>query len=127
MTTEHWQQVKEIFHAALERDAAERPAFIAQACRDNESIRSQVDSLIAAHEKEGTFIDSPAYELAADWLVNEPVEPLIGRLIYHYRIVDRIAAGGMGEVYLAEDTKLGRKIALKILPASFPNDSDRLH
>ncbi|MDT4954158.1 MAG: eukaryotic-like serine/threonine-protein kinase [Acidobacteriota bacterium] len=128
MATDRWQQIKEIFHSALERGPAERPAYLAGACAGDESIRSEVESLIAAHEKDGSFIDSPAYEVAAAWLAEdgEP-DPLVGQQINRYKVLSQLGAGGMGEVYLAQDTKLGRKIALKLLPASFTNDADRLH
>jgi serine/threonine protein kinase len=128
MATDRWQQIKEIFHSALEREPAERSAYLAGACAGDESIRSEVESLIAAHEKDGSFIDSPAYEVAAAWLAedDEP-DPLVGQQINRYKVLSQLGAGGMGEVYLAQDTKLGRKIALKLLPASFTNDADRLH
>jgi serine/threonine protein kinase/Tol biopolymer transport system component len=128
MATDRWQQIKEIFHSALERKPAERSAYLDRTCAGDEAIRSEVESLIAAHEKEGSFIDSPAYEVAAAWLAgdDEP-DSLVGQQINHYHVLSELGAGGMGEVYLAQDTKLGRKIALKLLPASFTNDADRLH
>ena len=130
MATERWQQIKEIFHSALEQGPAERSAYLARACAGDEAIRSEVESLIAAHEKEGSFIDSPAYEVAAAWLAddddNHP-DSLVGQQVNHYKVLSELGSGGMGEVYLAQDTKLGRKIALKLLPASFTNDPDRLH
>jgi Tol biopolymer transport system component len=128
MATERWQQIKEIFHSALERAPAERTAFLDRTCAGDEAIRSEVESLIAAHEKEGSFIDSPAYEVAASWLAedDEP-DSLVGQQINHYHVLSELGAGGMGEVYLAQDTKLGRKIALKLLPISFTHDADRLH
>lgn len=127
MTTNRWQQIKEIFHSALEREPEERSAFLDKTCAGDESLRSEVEALIEAHEKDGSFIDSPAYEVAAGWLADdeEDVSP-VGQQINHYRVLSQIGAGGMGEVYLAQDTKLGRKVALKLLPASFTNDPDRL-
>jgi serine/threonine protein kinase/Tol biopolymer transport system component len=127
MTAQNWQQIKELFHSALERPSGERDAFLDEACRGDVSLRSEVESLIAAHEKEGSFIDAPAYEVAAPWLIEDEADLLVGQQINHYKILSRLGAGGMGEVYLAQDTKLGRKIALKLLPASFTNDADRLH
>jgi serine/threonine protein kinase/Tol biopolymer transport system component len=129
MTVERWQQIKEIFHASLEREPGERRAFLAQACAGDDALRSEVESLIAAHEREGSFIDSPAYEVAAGWLAGAeaPAAPsLVGQKVGRYKILAELGAGGMGEVYLAEDTSLGRKIALKLLPHSFTHDADRL-
>jgi serine/threonine protein kinase/Tol biopolymer transport system component len=126
MTTDRWQQVKEIFHSALEREPAERRAFLRDACAGDEPLRQEVETLIAAHEETGSFIDAPAYEVAAEWLVRDDSESLTGQQISHYKILGQLGVGGMGEVYLAQDTKLGRKIALKLLPASFTDDADRL-
>ena len=126
MANDRWQQIKEVFHSALEREPGERPAFLAEACGSDESLRREVESLIAAHEKEGSFIDAPAFEMAADWLADKEADSLVGQQINHYKILETLGAGGMGEVYLAQDTRLGRKIALKLLPASFTNDADRL-
>jgi uncharacterized repeat protein (TIGR03803 family) len=122
MTAQNWQQIKELFHSALEREPKERAAFLNQACRGNESLRSEVESLIAAHEKEGSFIDSPAYEVAARWLAEDEVDSLVGQQISQYKILEQLGAGGMGEVYLAYDTKVGRKVALKMLPVHYETD-----
>jgi serine/threonine protein kinase len=127
MANDRWQQIKEVFHSALEREPAERPAFLAETCASDESLRREVESLIAAHEREGSFIDAPAFEMAAAWLADEKADSLVGQQINHYKILESLGVGGMGEVYLAQDTRLGRKIALKLLPASFTNDADRLH
>src|SRR5438132_8306323 len=125
MTPERWQNVKEIFQAALERTPEERAAFLSEACDRDESLRKEVESLIASHQKDGSFIDSPAYEAAAQ-IVGDKVQLESGRTISHYKVLDQLGVGGMGEVYLAVDTKLGRKVALKILPPNFSNDPDRL-
>jgi serine/threonine protein kinase len=127
MTNQRWQQVKELFHASLERAPGERRAFLAQACAGDDALKGEVESLIKAHESEGSFIDSPAYEVAADWLAGgEDAPSLVGQQVGRYEILAELGAGGMGEVFLAEDTTLGRKIALKLLPRSFTNDADRL-
>ena len=126
MTNERWQRIKEIFNSALERESLERDRFLAEACAGDDSLRREVQSLITAHEREGSFIDEPAYELAAPWLAGEGGRTLVGQQINHYKIIAPLGAGGMGEVYLAQDAKLGRKIALKLLPAAFTNDEDRL-
>ena len=81
MTPERWQKAKEIFHAALDRAPAERSVFLANACDGDEALRHEVESLIASHEKDGSFIDSPAYEAAAEAIVNEKAEFKPGQVI----------------------------------------------
>ncbi|HEX8890261.1 MAG TPA: protein kinase [Pyrinomonadaceae bacterium] len=127
MTAQHWQQIKEIFQTAIELASGERAAFINKACAGDEALRREVEKLIRAHEEDGSFIDAPAYEVAAGWLADEGAHSLTGQQINHYKMMSQLGAGGMGEVYLAQDTKLGRRVALKLLPASFTNDEDRLH
>jgi eukaryotic-like serine/threonine-protein kinase len=126
MTPERWQKVKEIFHAALDKPAPERTAFIAQACGGDEDLRKEVESLLTSSAKDGSFIDSPAYEAAATLITNQPAELKKGTTVGAYEIVSFISRGGMGEVYLAHDRRLGRKVALKILPSSFTKNQDRL-
>ena len=124
MTPERWQQVKQIFNSAISYSPEERSSFISQACSGDEDLRSEVESLIASHERTGSFIDEPAFEAAA-FLANE-AELQPGRTLGSYEILSFISRGGMGEVYLAEDKRLGRKVALKRLPSTFVKDNDRL-
>ncbi|HEU5131136.1 MAG TPA: protein kinase, partial [Pyrinomonadaceae bacterium] len=126
MTPERWQQVKEIFNSAITHRPEERSLFISRACSGDEALRSEVESLLASHEQSGEFIDQPAFEAAASLLVNEKAELKPGLTIASYEVISFISRGGMGEVYLAEDKRLGRKVALKLLPASFTTDADRL-
>jgi serine/threonine protein kinase len=126
MTPERWQQVKEIFNSAIMYRPEERGSFISQACSGDEELRSEVESLIASHEQSGSFIDKPAFAAAATLLANEKAELNSGQIIASYEVISFISRGGMGEVYLAEDKRLGRKVALKLLPASFTTDEDRL-
>src|SRR6185369_3982641 len=126
MTPERWQQVKEIFNSAITHRPEERGLFISRACSGDEELRSEVESLIASHEQSGSFIDQPAFEVAASLLVNDKAELNPGQTVGSYEVISFISRGGMGEVYLAEDKRLGRKVALKLLPASFTTDEDRL-
>jgi serine/threonine protein kinase/Tol biopolymer transport system component len=126
MTPERWQQVKEIFNSAIKYLPEHRDMFIAQACRGDEALRSEVESLITSHEKDGSFIDEPAYYAAAELLANEKSELPSGYSIGNYEVVSFISRGGMGEVYLAQDRRLSRRVALKLLPDAFTKDNDRL-
>jgi serine/threonine protein kinase/Flp pilus assembly protein TadD len=126
MTPERWHRVKELFQSALEREPSQRTAFLDQACAGDDELQKEVESLIATHEKTGSFIDAPAFEAAAQVLGEENPELTPGQRIGHYKILSLLGAGGMGEVYLAQDTRLGRKLALKMLPASFTADQKQV-
>src|SRR3989440_2619117 len=125
MKPERWQQIKNLLQAALEHEPAERPAFLDEACQGDKLLRQQVNSFIVSHEQAGGFIEEPAFEVMAESLENKQTE-LIGQTLGHYKILEQIGKGGMGEVYRARDTRLGRDIALKVLPSAFSSDADRL-
>ena len=127
MSPERWQKAKEIFHAALACAPGERSVFLDRACGADRALRKEVESLVAAHEKDGSFIDSPAYEAASDLLTNDRAELKPGQTIGSYEIVSFISRGGMGEVYLAQDQRLPRRVALKLLPSSWTRDASRLN
>jgi Protein kinase domain len=122
LTSEQWRQVKEIFQAAVELPAAEREAYLAGACEGDPSLRTEIESLIAAHEEPGSFLGDPAFDLAAE----SAVDALLGKSLGRYRILSLLGRGGMGEVYRAKDTTLGRDVAIKVLPSGFSIDRDRL-
>ncbi|HEY6802219.1 MAG TPA: protein kinase [Pyrinomonadaceae bacterium] len=125
MTPERWQQVKAIFNSALEYLPKDRESFLDHACSGDDGLRHEVESLIASHEKSGEFIDDAAYQRAT-WLADEKSELKAGQQFGSYQVLAFISRGGMGEVYLAQDQRLNRKVALKILPSSFTKDVDRL-
>ena len=126
MTPERYQQIDQLADAALELGVEERAAFLDQACAGNEELRGQVERLLSAHEHEDSFLSAPALEVIAQGMAAAQAQSLIGRQLGHYQILSLLGAGGMGEVYMAEDTILGRKVALKLLPAEFTRDQDRL-
>src|SRR6266700_2330399 len=126
MTPERWQQLKQIFQSALERNPAERSAFLNQACADDPLLRSQVESLIASHKQAGDSIEAMAAEAATEMLDDDQAVSIVGKQISHYQVVSRIGRGGTGEVFLAHDTSLGRKVALKLLRSDFTRIEERL-
>ena len=127
MTPERWQHIKTVFYGALACPPGERDSFINSACAGDDDVRREVSELISAHGETGEFLNAPAFELAARSLAGSKREALApGQLISHYKIISSLGAGGMGEVYLAEDTRLRRRVALKLLPPSFTGDTDRV-
>src|SRR4029453_11488111 len=127
MTPERWQNIKTIFYGALACPPSERASFIDSACSGDEAVRREVSELISAHGETGEFLDPPAFELAGRALAGSKSEAWApGQIISHYRIISSLGTGGMGEVYLAEDTHLRRRVALKLLPASFTGETDRM-
>ena len=126
MTPERYEQIGQLYDAALELAPGERTALLERACGVDEELRREVESLLEAHEQAGDFIASPAVEMAAGLLTDQDAPSLVGRKISHYQVLSLLAVGGMGEVYLAQDTQLGRKVALKLLLKEFTHDPERV-
>jgi len=126
MKPERWQQIDKILEAALERGAGERSAFLDEACVGDDSLRKEVESLLAADEQAENLIEAPAVELVAEGFSKDKVGSLEGRHLGSYKILSLLGAGGMGEVYRARDMKLEREVAIKVLPAEFSQDPERL-
>jgi len=125
MTPERWQKVERLYHEALERAASQRAAFLREACPEDEALCHEVESLLA-QEDGASLLEKPALEIAAKAIGGDGGPSLLGRQIGVYQVISLLGAGGMGEVYEARDNKLGRKVAIKILPATFANDAERL-
>src|SRR5437667_452805 len=126
MKAERWKQVNDLFQSALERAPAERAAFLDEACRSDESLRRELGSLLTSYQRSENFIQLPAFEVAPEVVTSVRANTLVGKLIGHYRIESLIGVGGMGEVYLARDERLGRKAALKLLPDNLTTDETQL-
>ncbi len=126
MTPERWQQIDQLFHSALNHERGQRAAFIAEACAGDLVLRKEVESLLEAHEQVESFIEKPASDVAAELLDGGQTRLSAGQKIGHYTIMALLGVGGMGEVYLAQDLKLGRQIALKLLPALYTVDGARV-
>ena len=126
MNPDRLQQIEKLFHSALKHEPAERAAFLRVECGDDDSLRRAVESLLAHHEQAKSFIELPATIAAAGIFDDERGGSLIGQVIERYEVLALIGAGGMGEVYLAQDRSLGRRVALKLLPSLYTQDADRL-
>ena len=133
MTPERDQQISALFHAAREMPAGQRASFVAEACGGDKELRQKVEALLEGDARAGDFLKQPLHAVAEDWsaAASSPSRPrhlrmltcLTAPLLGRYRILSRLGAGGMGEVFLAEDTQLDRRVAVKLLPAEFTTDA----
>ena len=119
-----WKKVKEIFHEALRLPPSDRDIFLNRACKGDIDLRIEIESLLLSLNEAKSFLEQPPGLLSSERDVSWQFQN--GELVSHYRIVERIGVGGMGQIYLAEDQKLHRQVALKVLPAKVLEDSDRL-
>ena len=122
---DRWRRVETICDAALRLEPAERAAYLDTACRGDESLRAEVEALLARDASAERFLEAPVGAVAAD-VMKDSVRDLIGRRLGDYDITARLGEGGMGEVYRARDRKLGRDVAIKVLPDAFAGDPERL-
>ena len=126
MNPERWQQVQKIFQAAIETHPDKRAAYLTSSCAGDEELRQEVESLLSSDAQGLSFIDGPALQVAASLLASDQPHLTEGQRIGHYEIAGLIGRGGMGEVYLAKDKRLNRRIALKVLPSDSTRDRNRL-
>src|SRR5262245_25067265 len=123
---DHWTTVKRIHQSALDKDPSERAAFVDESCGTDETLRREVQSLLAYASEAESFLERPAVDIAPKPPSESHEATLVGRTVRHYQVLSLLGAGGMGEVYLARDPRLDRTVALKILPGELAANAERM-
>ncbi|MCM3902482.1 MAG: protein kinase [Pyrinomonadaceae bacterium] len=131
MNPEQWRKISELFEAALERPVEERAAFLAHACAGDDETHRRLRAMLAADARDDLLMDRPAYQAVSapfpSMLGPDDSQSFSGEMIGAYRLTRELARGGMGTVYLAYDTRLGRPAALKLLPSRLINNPERVY
>ena len=126
MITDQWQKAKELLVAALEYPPDERLRFVDENCNGDEAVHREVESLLANSDDASVFLEQPAIGEVAEAIVENKEKLQVSKNFGHYKIIKTLGTGGMGEVFLANDTKLDRRVAIKILNEEFSRDETNL-
>src|SRR5262245_54240440 len=121
--SDRWPEIERIYVAVVARPVAEQAGALAELCAGDEALRAEVESLLAHEDAAGAFLETPAFQ-GTD-IADDPEPPLVGRRVGPYSVLLPLGAGAMGEVYRARDGRLGRDVALKVLPPHVSSDPDR--
>jgi serine/threonine protein kinase/tetratricopeptide (TPR) repeat protein len=129
MDAERWKRIDELLQAALRVPVEQQEEFLRQESAGDAELFEEVHSLLVSHRHAGSFLDAPAFspgdmptQTAAPFSIGVPFRSMVGETLSHYRVLSRLGSGGMGVVYEAEDTKLGRRVAMKFLPGEVTSD-----
>lgn len=126
MTPERYRQVEEIFHKIAGHTKEARERLLTKICAGDEELRWEIEEMLAADEQSPGFLDHSPYDIAASVLTTGQRRSLIGETLGDYQVISRLGGGGMGEVFVAHDSRLGRRAALKVLPQEYTSDPVRL-
>lgn len=124
MNSERWHKVKNLLDEVLQREPFERTAYLKEVCNGDEALRTDVETFLNLHDDSSDFMGKPAVAQLAETIVGSKEKLKTGRQVNHYEIINLIGAGGMGEVYLAQDIKLHRRVALKLLSSNATSDKE---
>ena len=125
MKPDRWQQVERLFVAASQRPSAEWQRFLSEQCGSNQALRLEVESLLTARSQAGNFLDTPALQVAAPVLIHDDPRATCGQMIGPYSLVSQLGKGGMGEVWRAFDSRVGREVAIKFCDSQFTSRFER--
>src|SRR5687767_5046328 len=126
MTPERWKRIEELYQGARARSALDRAQFLAEACASDEAMRRDVESLLAESDSDDGFLARPVLAVSARTISDVVLMTMVGTSLGGYQLQALLGSGGMGEVYRGHDAKLGRDVAIKILPSEFTSHPDRL-